>query len=209
MNVKAAIAKATYLCEAIAAPDFAPRGRQVRLVPFSVARRWSPRLAGGDCGGWTCLLLDVLLAEHLRLPRGRRAFVAILRDDVLPNAAALVNTALHELAHDLTTLSVPAANKPIEALGTLGTLTVASLPATLPDSADEHDAKFFRCAAHVAHRSRLAGWSTTLPDLQPCRPRILQAIGDEPRERETEPINAILATPAPAAFVRLWQRAAA
>lgn len=213
MNVQAAIDRATALCEQIAAADFAPRGRLVRLVPFSTARKWSPRLANGVCRGWTCCLLDIVLADHLLLPRGQRAFVAILRDDQLRNDAELVDVALHELAHDLESLQKPAATDQPANLGGLAVLSVASLPASFATNdsnpaGDIHGDRFARAAVHVAHRARAAGWQTSATALHAFSPRLVQSLGDEPREREAEPITAILDSVAPPAFLKIWSNAA-
>lgn len=216
MNVQRAIDRAADLCERIAAADFAPRGRLVRLLPFSTARKWSPKLANGVCRGWTCCLLDIVLADQLQLPRGQRAFVAILRDDQLQNEAGLIDVALHELAHDLEFLNIPAATDRPANLGGLATLSIDNLPANFAtneprptDSAgDAHSLRFIRAAAHVAYRARAAGWQTSAAAIHSCRPRLVQSLGDEPRERAAEPITAILDSPPPQAFSKIWSNAA-
>ncbi len=76
-----------------------------------------------------------------------------------------------------------------------------------------HDARWIRCALHLHQRAELAGWPAPLNTvrvagedygLSPAS-QYLAALGSEPHDRRTEPLEDILDSPLPEAFAKLWK----
>jgi hypothetical protein len=225
MNVAHAIDRATRLARDVAALDF--DDRPIYLLAYSEVKEFAAGLSGGNaCLGWTFCTMDLTLRPWLS-SQGRwqgRGWAAVLRDDVLRCEADLIDVALHELAHGIEFSSAPAARMPASRLPRL----LRVRPRDLPEANDQpddsrpdrcradlhhHGIRFIRTALHVAWRSRQAGWRPSLSmmnvagrayELRPGRD-YQDALGDEPREREAEPIQSILRDAPPPPFERLWQ----
>lgn len=114
---------------------------------------------------------------------GNQNFVCFVRDGMSDQLTAGIT--LHELAHWLDGTADPKATR-----------------------RDQHGPRFIRACIHLAHRARIhprllrvCGAAYNLSSLRDY----VTALGREPREQAAAPIRSILNSPAPAAFVRLWE----
>lgn len=138
--------------------------------------------------------LDQLFKPALRKRRvwRGRGPVVVIRNDKLQTRADFLNIALHELAHVVEC----SPGWEYQAEGYAERQVVA------------HGARWLRTLIHLVYRAKLRGHLARITDVATCRSdvdsyRLTLALGNEPRDREHEPLGRIINSPAPRIFTRL------
>ncbi|HUT91801.1 MAG TPA: hypothetical protein VMY37_20065 [Thermoguttaceae bacterium] len=207
----------TEATELIRTADPHRAGEPIYLIPACKARRFVTLPA--NVAGFTSLALAYRLRPLLDWQGW--GFCTVLHLGAFRRVLHLLAAALHEYAHHVCGvaevgmvadwLGHPAADcyLRLEQTWTAETRPPHPRPACVPNPAEppwhHHDARFRRIAVHLAHRLRFA-WPGDVADIihqdygLASTLAYRSVLGHEPQARQSEPLAAIAASPAPPAF---------